>query len=213
MTKKLRFLKGLVVFQAIFLLLAGWIIADNETRVADIDASLDTVFYSEPPEIVRPENMDEMIDAWAVYHPDTPREVLEDIILDMYAGYRYMMVGDGRGFEELPFEWLFSMATVESKGDITARGRAGEISLFQIIPNPARIKNLQMAGLLEDVDDLWNPVTNTICATYTMLHMVDSQGSLEAATVYYNAGRNAKAGSHYLQKVKGVFSGIISLSN
>lgn len=144
---------------------------------------------------------------WARLRPHIEPEIIEDIVLDMYSAYSAVMAAEQIDEEDIPFEWLMAQMIVESKGDILAVGQAGEIGLFQILPRPAKVESLRAAGLIETVDDLFDPATNCAAATYTLIWMYRNQdGDLKNATAYYNAGNNIRAGENYVKKVQKIFS-------
>ena len=155
-------------------------------------------------------NMKPIAQRWIMYHVSNGYtfkvENIDYNLRDMYISYKKIIDYHSIGENELPFVWLSAMMFVESKGDPMVRGSQGEYGLFQTLPVISKIDALKSAGLIKRVEDLQDPPTSCAVATYTMCYMLKSQGTLDKATKFYNAGNiRGTAGTAYLKKVKKEF--------
>lgn len=98
--------------------------------------------------------------------------------------YRRLVVDVARANGLDPHD-LAALGWVETRWDCTRRGAAGEVGCMQILPSTAAWVASEMGVATYDLND---PAWNVAMAAFYLRHLVDQQGSVDAALAAYNGG-------------------------
>lgn len=109
----------------------------------------------------------------------------------------------GGAVEQISRPVAIAVMLQESKGNPKAKGKAGEIGLFQVTPKYHTTK-LHKAGILEtsNAAELWEPEKNALAGVYLLKQCAAGVPTLDRALMRYNAGYMERNGAGYWRKIK-----------
>ena len=119
---------------------------------------------------------------------------MEKAGVDVISSYAHVIQAEARK-HDVPPRYMERIMYLESRGKWWAKGPAGEVGLFQILPSVAKTRCPLEAS------DLWTARKNIACAARILKWQYKRCGNWPAAISAYNGSRFSCAVTRYWQKV------------